>query len=64
MLGNATQARIAGLEHGFGFLLFIKDSRLHKLEGFAWGGESTLDLDLAALQFEIYNESVPAKRPS
>ena len=58
MLGYATQARIGGLEHGFGFVLFIKGGRLHMLEGFAWGPESTHDLDLAALQFEIYNQLV------
>jgi hypothetical protein len=56
VLGYATQARICGLEHGFGFVLFIKGGRLHMLEGFAWGPESTHDLDLAALQFEIYNQ--------
>ena len=28
------------------------------LEGFAWGPESTHGLDLAALQFEIYNQRV------
>lgn len=58
VLGYATQARIGGLEHGIGFVLFIKEGRLHMLEGFAWGPESTHDLDLAALQFEIYNQPV------
>jgi hypothetical protein len=58
VLGYATQARIGGLEHGFGFVLFIKGGRLHMLEGFAWAPESTHDLDLAALQFEIYNQPV------
>ena len=58
VLGYATQARIGGLEHGFGFVLFIKGGRLHMLEGFAWPPESTRDLDLAALQFEIYNQPV------
>ena len=27
------------------------------LEGFAWGPESTHDLDLTALQIEFYNQS-------
>lgn len=61
VLGYATQAHIGGLEHGFGFVLFIKRGRLHVLEGFAWGPENTHDLDLVALQFEIYNQ--PAQRP-
>jgi hypothetical protein len=58
VLGYATQARISGLEHGFGFVLFINAGRLHMLEGFAWGPESTHDLDLTALRFEIYNQPV------
>lgn len=58
VLGDATHARISGLEHGFGFVLFIKGGRLHMLEGFAYGPEDTHDLDLAALQFEIYNQPV------
>lgn len=56
VLGYATQARIVGLEHGMGFILFFKSGRLHMLEGFAWGLESTVDLDFGALQFEIYNQ--------
>lgn len=58
VLGYATQARIDGLEHGFGFVLFIKGGRLYMLEGFAWAPESTHNLDLAALGFEIYNQPV------
>ena len=58
VLGDATHAHIGGLEHGFGFVLFMKRGRLHMLEGFAYGPESTHDLDLAALHFEIYNQPV------
>ncbi|WP_125996344.1 hypothetical protein [Sphingomonas sp. S-NIH.Pt15_0812] len=61
VLGYATQARISGLEHGLGFVLFIKGGRLHMLEGFAWGSESTHHLDLSALEFEIYNELVQSR---
>jgi hypothetical protein len=58
VLGYATQAHISGLEDGFGFVLYIKAGKLHMLEGFAWGPENTHDLDLTALQFELYNEPV------
>jgi hypothetical protein len=58
VLGTTTQARIRGLEHGFGFALFIKAGKLHMLEGFAWGPESTHDLDLTAFAFELYNQPV------
>jgi len=58
VLGYETQARIAGLEHGLGFVLFMDDGRLHLLEGFAWGPESTAALDLIALKFEVYTQPV------
>jgi hypothetical protein len=58
VLGYETQARAAGLEHGLGFILFMENGRLHLLEGFAWGPESTASLDLAALTFEVYKEPV------
>lgn len=58
VLGYATQARVRGLEHDLGFVLFIKAGRLHMLEGFAWGPESTHGIDLMALRFEIYNQPV------
>ncbi len=61
VLGYDTHARIGGLEHGFGFVLFMKDGRLHMLEGFAWAPESTHGLDLTALQFEIYNQPEPRR---
>jgi hypothetical protein len=28
VLGSETQARVAGLEHGFGFVLFLEDGKL------------------------------------
>ena len=58
VLGYATRAHISGLEDGFGFVLYITAGKLHMLEGFAWGPESTHDLDLTALRFEVYNEPV------
>jgi hypothetical protein len=58
VLGNKTHARVAGLEYGLGFVLFLKDGRLNLLEGFAWGPESTVGLDLGDLQFEIYYQPI------
>ncbi|ETA72347.1 MULTISPECIES: hypothetical protein [Mesorhizobium] len=54
VLGNETQAHVAGLELGFGFVLFLEDGKLDLLEGFNWGSESTASLDLAAVTFEVY----------
>ena len=57
-LGYATHARVDGLKHGFGFVLFMQRGRLHQLDGFTWAGESTHDLDLDALQFELYHQPI------
>jgi hypothetical protein len=55
VLGNETQARIAGLDYGLGIILFMEDGRLDLLEGFTYG-ESLAALDLSALAFEICRE--------
>ena len=62
VLGYETQARVAGLEHGLGFVLFMEDGRLHLLEGYSWGPESTAPLALADLKFEVYKQ--PMQRNS
>ena len=59
VLGYATHARVEGLEYGLGFVLFMEDGKLHLLEGFAWGPESTASLDLMRLPFEIFHELIP-----
>jgi hypothetical protein len=58
VLGYETQARVVGLEHGLGFVLFMEDGTLHLLEGFAWGPESTAALDLTAITFELCKEPI------
>jgi hypothetical protein len=60
VLGYATHARVEGLEHGLGFVLFMEDGKLHLLEGYAWGPENTASLDVNNLSFEIFHE--PIKR--
>jgi len=62
VLGYETQARVSGLEHGIGFVLFMEDGRLDLLEGFAWGPESTAGLNLTALELEVYKQ--PRQRVS
>lgn len=58
VLGYETHARVDGLEHGLGFVLFMKKGRLHLLEGYSWSPESTANLDLATLTFEIFNAPI------
>jgi hypothetical protein len=52
-LCGETHARIPGVEHGLGFVLFFRDGRMETLEGFTYGSESTASLDLTNLTFEI-----------
>jgi hypothetical protein len=62
VLGYETHAHVKGMEHGLGFVLFMKDGALDMLEGYALAG-STSALDLTELLFEIFrvaqNETVP-----
>lgn len=58
VLGYAAHARVEGLVWGLGFVLFMEDGKLHLLEGYARGPESTASLDLNDLAFEIYHEPI------
>ena len=62
-LGYETHAHVRGMEHGLGFVLFMKDGALSLLEGYALAG-STAALDLTVLMFEIFrvaqNQSMQA----
>ncbi len=40
------------LQHGMGFLLWLKEGRMHELEGYSYAGESTSDLDFEHVHFE------------
>ena len=60
-LSGETHARIPGLEHELGFVLFVAGGRLNTLEGFAYGG-STAELDLENVTFEIVK--LPVNRGS
>jgi hypothetical protein len=43
---------IEGLTHGLGFILWLRDGRLHELEGFSYE-ESTESLDLEHASFDL-----------
>ena len=58
VLGHETQARVHGLGHDLGFVLFMEEGRMHFLEGYAWGSESTASLDLLDLTFEVYKQRI------
>lgn len=57
-LGETTHARVGGMEHGLGFVLFMQNGWLHTLEGFSLGGEETAQIDFSNVQFEIYHQTV------
>ncbi|HEX8578729.1 MAG TPA: hypothetical protein VF655_03950 [Allosphingosinicella sp.] len=58
-LGYATHARVQGLNHGLGFVLFLAEGKLHLLEGYAEGAEDTRLLDLTSVSFEICDKAIP-----
>jgi hypothetical protein len=43
-------ATIAGLQHGMGFLLWLRDGYIHRLEGYSYD-ESTSDIDFERVAF-------------
>jgi hypothetical protein len=45
--------RIDGLDHGMGFLLWIKNGVIHELEGYAQGDEDTSKLNFGTVGFAI-----------
>jgi hypothetical protein len=50
-MGNVT-ARVQGLAHGMGFILWLKDGRLNQLEGYSFG-EDTSGIDLEVAGFDL-----------
>jgi len=53
VLGTQTYARLKNLTYGLGFVLFMRDGKLHVLEGFTCGNETTSAIDFDRLCFEI-----------
>jgi hypothetical protein len=53
ILGHEIYARVEGLTHGMGFVLFMKDEYLNQLESYAVGYENTASLNLATVNFTI-----------
>jgi hypothetical protein len=51
-LRDGPAAKIAGLDHGMGFILWLKDGYADCLEGYCYGG-STSQIDLEKVGFEI-----------
>ena len=51
-LRNGPAARVDGLHHGMGFILWLKEGYAECLEGYAYA-ESTVGLDLGQTGFEI-----------
>jgi hypothetical protein len=48
----SVEAEVEGLDNGMGFILWIKEGRIDYLEGYTFG-DSTEDLDLAAIKFRL-----------
>jgi hypothetical protein len=46
-------ASVEGIEHGMGFLLFLKEGRASLLEGYVFGNGPTTDMDFGRLTFDL-----------
>jgi hypothetical protein len=51
-LRNGPAAKIDGLQHGMGFILWLKEGYAECLEGYAYA-ESTIEIDLEQIVFEL-----------
>jgi hypothetical protein len=51
-LRHGPVARVTGLEHGMGFILWLKDGYIDHLEGFSYS-ESTTQVDFERAAFEV-----------
>ena len=52
-LGDCCYAKVDGLEHGLGLLLFLEEGRMTLLEGYAIADENTKPIDFGKVKFEI-----------
>jgi hypothetical protein len=55
-LRRGPQAKIHGLQHGMGFILWLKEGYAECLEGYAYA-DSTVELDLEQIVFELEKSS-------
>jgi hypothetical protein len=44
---------VVGIEHGMGFIVFLKDGRLSMIEGYCNGNASTTDIDFSKVVYEL-----------
>jgi hypothetical protein len=51
-LRDGPNAKIKGLQHGMGFILWFKEGYAHCLEGYAYA-ESTTEVDWQSVSFEL-----------
>jgi hypothetical protein len=52
-LRDGPSAKVAGLEHGMGFILWLEDGYANCLEGYSYGNESTIGIELGTVRFEL-----------
>ena len=52
-LRDGPPVRVDGMKYGMGFILWLEQGYAACLEGYAFGDESTAELDFEAVHFEI-----------
>jgi hypothetical protein len=59
VFGDNVYALIPGLDYGIGLILFMRDGRMHLLEGFGVGIASTSSVDFATTPFQLTKDPAP-----
>ena len=50
---DGAYANVEGIEHGMGFVVFLKDGRVSLIEGYCHGDVSTVGLDFSRVKFDL-----------
>jgi hypothetical protein len=50
---NGAYGNVLGIEHGMGFIVFLKDGRLSMIEGYCNGPVSTAEIDFSCAVYEM-----------
>jgi len=50
---DVAYGNVAGIEHGMGFIIFLRDGRLAMIEGYSNAGEATAKIDFSQVAFEL-----------
>ena len=50
---DGAYANVEGIEHGMGFLVFLREARVYLIEGYCHGDVSTVGVDFSRVNFDL-----------